>query len=104
MDNNLCLYCGKARHKAIECKAPLNKRPGTKLRKVDTVSEEEIKDTKSAFGNFLGQIVFQSNLYLGGGQIEIWNSSLQKYLCLLNTLILQPNKHCLFRWPVTMCG
>ena len=45
MDNNLCLYCSKARHKAIECKAPPNKRPGTKLQQVDTVSEEEIKDT-----------------------------------------------------------
>ena len=45
MDNNLCLYCSKAGHKAIECKAPPNKRPGTKLRQVDTISEEEIKDT-----------------------------------------------------------
>ena len=45
MDNNLCLYCGKAGHKAIECKAPPNKRLGTKLRQVDTISEEEIKDT-----------------------------------------------------------
>ena len=45
MDNNLCLYCGKAGHKAIECKAPPNKHPGTKLRQVDTISEEEIKDT-----------------------------------------------------------
>ena len=45
MDNNLCLYCGKAGHKAIECKAPPNKCPGTKLQQVDTISEEEIKDT-----------------------------------------------------------
>ena len=45
MDNNLCLYCGKARHKAIECKAPPNKCLGTKLQQVDTISEEEIKDT-----------------------------------------------------------
>ena len=45
MDNNLCLYCGKPGHKAIECKAPLNKHPGTKLRQVDTISEEEINDT-----------------------------------------------------------
>ena len=45
MDNNLYLYCGKARHKAIECKAPPNKHPGTKLRQVDMISEEEIKDT-----------------------------------------------------------
>ena len=45
MDNNLCLYCSKARHKAIECKAPPNKHLGTKLRQVDTISEEEIKDT-----------------------------------------------------------
>jgi hypothetical protein len=42
MDNNLCLYCGKLGHKAIECKAPPNKRPGTKLRQVDTIPEEEI--------------------------------------------------------------
>ena len=45
IDNNLCLYCGKAGHKAIECKAPPNKCPGTKLQQVDTISEEEIKDT-----------------------------------------------------------
>jgi hypothetical protein len=25
MNNNLCLYCGKPGHKAIECKAPPNK-------------------------------------------------------------------------------
>jgi hypothetical protein len=45
MDNNLCLYCGKSGHKAIECKAPPNKRPGTKLRQVDTIPEEEIGHT-----------------------------------------------------------
>jgi hypothetical protein len=45
MDNNLCLYCGKPGHKAIECKAPPNKRPGTKLRQVDTIPEEEIDHT-----------------------------------------------------------
>jgi hypothetical protein len=31
MDNNLCLYYGKPEHKAIECKAPPNKRPDTEL-------------------------------------------------------------------------
>jgi hypothetical protein len=45
MDNNLCLYCGKPGHKAIECKALPNKRPGTKLRQVDTIPEEEIGHT-----------------------------------------------------------
>jgi hypothetical protein len=45
MDNNLCLYCGKPGHKAIECKAPPNKQPGTKLRQVDTIPEEEINHT-----------------------------------------------------------
>jgi hypothetical protein len=45
MDNNLCLYCGKPGYKAIECKAPLNKQPGTKLRQVDTIPEEEISNT-----------------------------------------------------------
>jgi hypothetical protein len=45
MDNNLCLYCGKPGHKAIECKAPPNKRPGTKLCQVDTIPEEEIGHT-----------------------------------------------------------
>jgi hypothetical protein len=45
MDNNLCLYYGKLGHKAIECKAPLNKQPGTKLHQVDTISEEEIGNT-----------------------------------------------------------
>jgi len=28
-DNNLCMYCGKQGHKAIDCKAPRQKRPGT---------------------------------------------------------------------------
>ena len=46
MDNNLCLYCGKEGHKAIECTAPPNKRPGnsrpgSKLRQVETVPEED---------------------------------------------------------------
>jgi hypothetical protein len=45
MDNNLCLYCGKLGHKAIECKAPPNKWPGTKLCQVDTIPEEEIGNT-----------------------------------------------------------
>jgi hypothetical protein len=42
IDNNLCLYCSKPGHKAIECKAPPNKWPGTKLCQVDTIPEEEI--------------------------------------------------------------
>jgi hypothetical protein len=45
MDNNLCLHCSKPRHKAIKCKAPPNKWPGTKLRQVDTIPEEEISST-----------------------------------------------------------
>jgi hypothetical protein len=45
MDNNLCLYCGKLGHKAIECKVPPNKWPGTKLHQVDTIPEEEISST-----------------------------------------------------------
>jgi hypothetical protein len=45
MDNNLCLYCSKLGHKAIECKAPPNKQPGTKLRQVDMILEEEIGNT-----------------------------------------------------------
>jgi hypothetical protein len=44
MDNNLCLYCGKPGHKAIECKAMPNKQPGTKLCQVDTIPEEEISN------------------------------------------------------------
>jgi hypothetical protein len=46
MDNNLCLYCGKPGHKAIEFKAPPNKWPGTKLHQVDTIPEEEIGNIK----------------------------------------------------------
>jgi hypothetical protein len=42
MDNNLCLYCSKPGHKAIECKAPPNKWLSTKLHQVDTIPEEEI--------------------------------------------------------------
>jgi hypothetical protein len=44
MNNNLCLYCGKPGHKAIECKALPNKWPGTKLHQVDTIPEEEISN------------------------------------------------------------
>jgi hypothetical protein len=44
MDNNLCLYCSKPGHKAIECKALPNKWPGTKLRQVDTIPEEGISN------------------------------------------------------------
>ena len=45
MDNNLCLYCGKPGHKAITCTATPNKRPGTKLCQVETISEEGINNT-----------------------------------------------------------
>ena len=45
MDNNLCLYCGKPGHRAIACTKPPNKRPGTKLRQVETISEEGINNT-----------------------------------------------------------
>ena len=45
MDNNLCLYCGKPGHRAIACTEPPNKRPGTKLRQVETISEEGINNT-----------------------------------------------------------
>ena len=44
IDNNLCLYCGKPGHKAIECMAPLNKRPGTKLQQVETTERDEEPD------------------------------------------------------------
>ena len=44
IDNNLCLYCGKPGHKAIECTAPPNKRPGTKLRQVETAERDEEPD------------------------------------------------------------
>ena len=44
IDNNLCLYCGKPGHKAIECTAPPNKRPGTKLRQVETTERDEEPD------------------------------------------------------------
>jgi len=45
-DNNLCMYCGKQGHKAINCKAPRQKRPGTsfmpKVRQIDTIQEEDL--------------------------------------------------------------
>ena len=50
IDNNLCLYCGKPGHKAIECTAPPNKHPGTqvrqgtKLRQVETAERDEEPD------------------------------------------------------------
>jgi len=45
-DNNLCMYCGKQGHKAIDCKAPGQKRPRTsftlKVRQMDTIPEEDL--------------------------------------------------------------
>jgi hypothetical protein len=43
--NNLCLYCGKEGHKAIKCKAPPNKHPGTKLRQIEVIPEEGTSNT-----------------------------------------------------------
>jgi hypothetical protein len=42
--NNLCFYCGKEGHRAIECRAP-PKQPGTKLQQIDTIPEEGTSDT-----------------------------------------------------------
>jgi hypothetical protein len=41
MDNNLCLYCGKPRHKAQDCKAPPNRFPKAPIRRIDTILEED---------------------------------------------------------------
>jgi len=45
-DNNLCMYCSKQGHKAINCKAPRQKRPRTsftpKVRQIDAVPEEDL--------------------------------------------------------------
>jgi len=45
-DNNLCMYYGKQGHKAINCKAPRQKRPGTsftpKVQQMDTIQEEDL--------------------------------------------------------------
>jgi hypothetical protein len=56
MDNNLCLYCGKPGHKAIECKAPPNKQPGTKLHQVDIIPEEEISNIDPLDASEVNQI------------------------------------------------
>jgi hypothetical protein len=42
MDNNLCLYCGKSGHRAIDCIAMPNKnpRPKTQLRQIDTIPDD----------------------------------------------------------------
>ena len=44
MNNKLCLYCSKPRHRAIECIEPPNKPPETKLHQVETISEEGINN------------------------------------------------------------
>jgi hypothetical protein len=41
MDNNLCLYCGKLRHKAQDCRALLNQFPKAPIRRMDTILEED---------------------------------------------------------------
>ena len=50
MDNNLCLYCGKPRHKAQDCTAPPNRfpRPSTSsICRIDAIPEEEPTTEKS---------------------------------------------------------
>ena len=44
MKNNLCLYCGKPGHKAIECNAKPNTRPGTSLRQLEPIQEDNGSD------------------------------------------------------------
>src|SRR5579863_8177145 len=41
MDKNLCLYCGEAGHKAINCTKPPNCHPGGSLCNMETIHEEE---------------------------------------------------------------
>jgi hypothetical protein len=41
MDNNLCLYCGKSRHKAQDCRAPPNRFPKAPIQGIDTIPEED---------------------------------------------------------------
>jgi hypothetical protein len=41
MDNNLCLYCGKPRHKAQECQALPNRFPKPPIRRINTIPEED---------------------------------------------------------------
>ena len=41
MDNNLCLYCGKPKHKAQDCQAPPNKFPKPPIWRIDTIPEED---------------------------------------------------------------
>jgi hypothetical protein len=41
MDNNLCLYCGKPRHKAQDCRALLNRFPKAPIQRIDTIPEED---------------------------------------------------------------
>src|SRR5579863_9635569 len=41
MDKNLCLYCGKAGHKAINCTKPPNCRPSGSLHNMETIHKEE---------------------------------------------------------------
>jgi len=45
-DNNLCMYCSKQGHKAIDCKAPGQKKPRTsfmlKVQQMDTIPEDDL--------------------------------------------------------------
>src|SRR5579863_3439726 len=41
MDKNLCLYCGEAGHKAINCTKPPNRCPGGSLHNMETLHEDE---------------------------------------------------------------
>src|SRR5712691_7415474 len=44
MKNNLCLYCGKPGHKAIECNAKPNTRPGTSLCQIEPIQKDNGSD------------------------------------------------------------
>jgi hypothetical protein len=41
MDNNLCLYCEKPRHKAQDCRAPPNRFPKPPIQRIDNILEED---------------------------------------------------------------
>jgi hypothetical protein len=47
MDNNLCLYCGKPRHKAQDCRALPNQFPKAPIQRIDTIPEEDKSIEKS---------------------------------------------------------
>ena len=65
MDNNLCLYCGKEGHKALECPVPSKRpgkpRPSPSVRQLDTIADDAME--KLSLGEDSGVNIASANYF-----------------------------------------